>query len=343
MVAQNGDYAGTEINSDRMLWSMAGNLAMVHRVFMGINLQEDGILFAPAIPKEYPGSKKLSNFRCRGANLSITVNGTGNTIAAFKLDGKALERPFFSANLTGNHVVEIDMDNKPFDQAGINMVENRFSLPEPKVSLVNGNLSWPAVDGAVEYLVYRNGIKLASTRNLSFALPDTLVAEYKVSAVDAAGYESFTSEPLMPALKTAVWVEAEQFAAHSRLPYVGFSGKGFIELAQHVNSNLNLVVEVPEAGQYLMDLRYSNGSGPWNTDNKCAIRSLYTNGQFAGSFVFPQRGKDEWSEWGWSNSRVVNLSKGPNALKLMLEPWNINMNVDVNTAMLDGIRLLRVR
>ena len=46
-VAETGDYNGTEINSDRMLWSMAGNIAMVHRVFIGMNFDVDGIRFNP--------------------------------------------------------------------------------------------------------------------------------------------------------------------------------------------------------------------------------------------------------------------------------------------------------
>ncbi len=46
-VAETGDYVGTEINSHRMLWSMAGNLAMVHRLFMGLSFEVDGIQFQP--------------------------------------------------------------------------------------------------------------------------------------------------------------------------------------------------------------------------------------------------------------------------------------------------------
>ncbi len=92
---------------------------------------------------------------------------------------------------------------------------------------------------------------------------------------------------------------------------------------------------------YLIDFRYSNGSGPWNTDNKCAIRSLYNSLTYIGSYVFPQRGTDEWSDWGWSNSYKVNLKKGNNPLRLVLEEWNINMNVDVNRAMIDYMRVIK--
>ncbi|MBK8515491.1 MAG: hypothetical protein IPL55_04140 [Saprospiraceae bacterium] len=52
-VAQSGDFNGTEINSDRMLWSIAGNIAMVHRVFIGMNFGINGIRFSPVIPQSF--------------------------------------------------------------------------------------------------------------------------------------------------------------------------------------------------------------------------------------------------------------------------------------------------
>jgi hypothetical protein len=35
------------------------------------------------------------------------------------------------------------------------------------------------------------------------------------------------------------------------------------------------------------------------------------------------------------------LNAGTNNLQLKLESWNTNMNVDVNTAMLDAMRLVK--
>ena len=78
------------------------------------------------------------------------------------------------------------------------------------------------------------------------------------------------------------------------------------------------------------------------TDNKCAIRSLYTNGSYQGVMVFPQRGQGEWSDWGWSNSYSVTLNGGTNEINLIFELWNNNMNVDVNTALLDYMRVIRI-
>jgi len=125
------------------------------------------------------------------------------------------------------------------------------------------------------------------------------------------------------------------------LPYTNFSGKGFIEISLEQNKTIDVAVPVDTAGEYLIDVRYSNGSGPWNTDNKCAIRSVTVNEAYSGVFVLPQRGQDEWSDWGYSNSLKVKLKAGENHLRITFEDWNHNMNGLVNTAMLDYLRITR--
>lgn len=343
MVAATGDFNGTEINSDRMLWSMAGNIAMVHRVFMGINFETNGIRFAPAIPSNYTGTKKLSNFKYRNAVLNITVKGTGNKIVSIKMDGKELAEALLPAETTGTHTIEIEMNNKAFSSNNINLVENSFSLPDPQVKLNGNKLEWKLIDGAAGYLIYKNGKLIDNTREPSYVLKaDSLFAEYSVSAVNEKGVESFMSEPIavFDANKMQV-VEMEGLTTKSLLPFVNYSGDGFIETSTASNKSITININVEADGMYLIDFRYSNGSGPWNTDNKCAIRSLYNGASYVGSYVFPQRGTDEWSDWGWSNSYKVNLKKGNNQLRLVLEEWNNNMNVEVNGAMIDYMRIIK--
>jgi len=342
-VAESGDFKGTEINSDRMLWSMAGNLAMVHRVFMGMNFEADGIRFQPAIPKTYPGKKTLTNFRYRKAVLNITVNGFGNQIKSIRLDGQPLKNAFLLAATIGTHTVEIDMQNNDFSQQPIHLVPNVFTLPNPLARQEGNALKWEAIEAAVHYKIYKNGVFLEKTTAAQFEVKaDTQkFSEYKVSAVDKADNESFTSEPVVFVDKSAVKIfELEEVASKSGLPYSNYSGKGFIEITTEKNRTVTCKINVESAGDYLLDIRYSNGSGPWNTDNKCAIRSLTVNDAYAGVLVFAQRGKDEWSDWGFSNARTVRLNKGENTLKLTFEDWNNNMNVEVNTAMLDYVRVV---
>ncbi|MCS6833432.1 MAG: glycogen debranching protein, partial [Flammeovirgaceae bacterium] len=196
MVATNGDFRGTEINSERMLWSIAGNLAMVHRLFIGMNFELDGIRFQPIVPKAYDGTRKLTNFKYRKATLDITVKGFGNRIKTFEIDGENQEKPFFPATLSGKHSIVIEMNNAPFEEKGMNLVENSFSLPYPLVELKGNYLKWREVKDAKKYLVYRNGQLLTTTRQHVFEASPKETAEYKVFAVDERDIPSFSSEPI---------------------------------------------------------------------------------------------------------------------------------------------------
>ena len=343
MVAETGDFNGTEINSDRMLWSMAGTIAMVHRVFMGIHFETDGIRFAPAVPSGYTGTKTLSNFRYRNAVLRISVAGTGNQIKSIRMDGKELPGALLPATTSGNHTIEIEMDNQSFRSNKINLVANAFSLPDPQVKLNKNRLEWKPVSGAAEYSIFKNGKQVATSKEPVFTITDALTAEYSVCAIAAKGGSSFLSEPVLYTQDAAVIkVEMETMTGKSGLPFVNYSGSGFVEISNTVNKSITLTITTEADGMYLLDFRYSNGSGPWNTDNKCAIRSLYNGSDYIGSCVFPQRGTDEWSDWGWSNSYKVALKKGNNQLQLVLEEWNTNMNVDVNRAMIDYVRVIKL-
>lgn len=340
-VAQTGDYKGTEINSTRMLWSMAGNLAMVHRVFMGMEFAEDGLKFNPVIPKTYSGTKTLKNFPYRDAVLSIEVTGYGNKIEKILLDGEPLQDAFLPATITGNHQVEITMANNSFEEDQMNLVENKFSLPAPQVKQQGDKLIWNPIEGAKMYRIYQNGEVAEELTENEYKFSVSNFTEFKVSAFGPNDFESFTSEPLWVYDENkAQSFELEDFSKKSANNYVNFSGNGFIEISRTENREIEIPVEVNRAGEYLIDFRYSNGSGAWNTDNKAAIRSLYINDDYRGSLVFPQRGQDEWSDWGFSNSITVELKEGQNMLQLQFQEWNNNMNVEVNTAMLDYMRVI---
>ena len=106
------------------------------------------------------------------------------------------------------------------------------------------------------------------------------------------------------------------------------------------NRDLELKVRAP-AGKYALQLRYANGAGPVNTDNNCAIRSLYVNGAYTAALVFPQRGKDEWSDWGFTFPEWIDLKEGENVLTIRYEGFNRNMDGEINEFLLDRITLER--
>lgn len=340
MVATTGDFKGTEINSSRMLWSMAGNIAMVHRVFMGMQFEEKGIRFNPVVPSRYGGTKTLSNFIYRNMKLTIKVSGTGK-LKSFKLDGQLMNEAFIADTLTGEHSIEIELNNQPLPGQKIYLVPNTFSLPAPRVVLEENTLSWERIEGAVSYRVYRNGTMMMSVKNNLFELSPQEAGEYVVSAVDNRGIASFISEPIAyrPEKFQAI-VEIEDQIPPAAESFTQYTGSGFVEISNELNKEIVLEFDIPQEGMYLIDFRYSNGSGPWNTDNKCALRSLQVNKQYMGTVVFPQRGTDEWSNWGYSNSYSVPLQKGMNTIRLSMQSWNINMNETVNRAMIDHVRVI---
>ncbi|AHJ97374.1 hypothetical protein Hsw_1779 [Hymenobacter swuensis DY53] len=343
-VAQNGDFAGTQINSSNMLWSLSGSLGLVYKGLFGMNFETTRLVFRPFVPQALQGRRELTGFQYRGAVLDIELTGYGNRIDSMTLDGRPLPDNAIPATLTGHHQVRIALVNStPEPNYIITHAENAFSPETPTVRYAAGRLSWPPVAGASAYQVLRNGQFAARTTETSAAVTPAAYAEYQVVAVDAQGLESFASEPLVVAAKPAQLVQLETSAAKSGKPYKGFSGTGFVEISKTVNTRLTISVTVPETGLYALDFRYANGNGPLNTDNKCALRTLRLGQRRLATVVLPQRGVDEWSSWGFTNPVLVQLPKGTHALTLSFEPANENMHGEVNQAMLDYLRVTRVQ
>lgn len=341
MVADNGDFEGTAINSDHMLWSMAGNLAMVNRVLMGLNFETNGIRFNPVIPEVFGGAKKLENFKYRNAVLTIEIEGFGNKMASIKLDGDELENGFLPATLDGEHTIKIVMNNKNFGLQKAAILKNHVSLDTPELKRIGSELIWTVQDGAKSYVLYKNGTEISRSNATSIQIDTNHFAEYKVSALDALGWESFTSEPLLILPKSKVqYVQFEAFNESFVKIVAEFSGKGYVVSTLTENIGTYIELEVEKEGFYSFDIRYANGSGPWNTENKCALRTFDLDLNYVGTFVFPQRGTDAWDNWDYSNSLQTYLTKGKHDILIRFRPWNNNMNVEINTVYLDQFRVI---
>lgn len=360
-VAETGDFAGTEINSDRQLWSVAAMLAVMHRTLIGLNFTERHMKFNPVIPESFCDEYSLSGLKYRNGIYNITVKGWGDEISVFRIDGAESTDHFIPATMTGTHAIEIVMNGKR-DGKGYNSVSN-YTAPETPGLEINGNrLSWTRVEGAKEYMVFRNGLMISSTTETASVIENPEEsAVYQVLAADSAGFRSFLSNPVtMISLNRTVTVEAEDFSMQGESSVPGFYGSGYIRFALDNNSEsarggeadpdtdhhpntesrskneLDIKINA-RAGRYALRLRYANGTGPVNTDNNCAIRSLYVNGIYALALVFPQRGKDEWSDWGDTFPEWIELKEGENILTIKYESHNMNMDGKINEFLLDRI------
>jgi hypothetical protein len=349
-VAHNGDYAGTQINSSNMLWSLSGSLGLVYKVLFGIRYEDERLVFRPFVPQAFQGQRRLSGFKYRRAVLDVEMTGFGNAIKSITLDGQPLADAAIPAGLSGRHAVRIVLSSEAPAAQPVNRVVDAVAPETPAVTYRDGKLHWEPVDGANSYVVLRNGKVVGDSGTADdavlnyFSVPDFAgYHEYQVIAATRTGLQSFASEPLAvgPGLFNQQ-VQLETLAPKATQPYKGYSGKGFVEISTTKNPTLTIPVTVPESGVYALDFRYANGNGPINTNNQCAIRTLRRGAVLLGTVVLPQRGVAEWSNWGFSNPIRVRLEKGTHALTLAYEPANQNMNGTVNQAMLDYLRLRRM-
>ena len=359
-VAENGDYAGTQINSSNMLWSLSGSLALVYRGLFGMQFESDRLVFRPFVPRAWGGKRTLGNFHYRGAVLDIEMEGFGRVIKSITLDGQPLAGAAVPATLTGRHALRIVLSSQAPEAAPVHRVANAFAPETPAVTYANGRLRWEPAAGAGgaqanpktpgSYSVLKNGRQLATVSSQEYPVPAGVDAEYQVVAISqqraasgTPGLASFASEPLrLGPSAPGQLVQLETLTPRAALPYQGYAGSGFVEVSTTRNTRLAIPLTVPAAGLYAVDFRYANGHGPTNTDNKCALRTLRRGAELLGTVVLPQRGVDEWSNWGFSNAVLVRLPAGPTRLVLAYEPANANMNGAVNEAMLDYVRVRRM-
>ena len=316
-----GNPYTTLTNSPNMLWGLSGFMGLFHRTFFGFEFTQEGLVMNPFIPTVLEGTRKLEAFPYRGMTLDITVKGSGHEIASCLVDGKEADA-FIPADWTGKHTVEIVMkgEHKP---SSINMV-GYIGMPEtPVVQESAGKLQWKAIEGAAKYEVLKDGQVAVETTSCEWAAAEN--GEYQVRAVSAKGVHSFTSEPL-------------RYYADASIQMQGVDKW----LDGTLGEQVKVKVTVPATGWYVIDWEYANGSGEVEQRNHCANRQLFVDGKNFTTMVFPQRGLDDWKNYGWSTPVKLYLKKGSHQLALRYLEKNININIDLDKAHVKSLRLTQL-
>ena len=351
----NGDIY-TELNSSNMLWSLSGNIALTQQILFGIHFEKDGLRIAPVVPEALAGTRTLENFPYRGARLNITVSGFGNKIASVKVNGKerkAADGCFLSAReLKKGADVVITLNNEPLPVQKVNKTANVKAPLTPVARILTDAatggdmLQWNPIEYIGSYRVYHNGKRVADTNTTSW--PVSEVGEWQVTGISSDGIEGFASEPCYYGPVAAfqlpdegLVMESAEVSYRPNISLAGYHGKGFREV-DHATGEIVVPVEVKAPGRYAVMLRYANGNGPVNTENKCAVRTLTLNGNKAGTVVMPHRGVANWNDWGLTNAVIVNLPAGKSNVGIVFNSYDENMNLHTNHALIDEVLVMPV-
>ncbi|MBR3725562.1 MAG: hypothetical protein IKN11_09280 [Bacteroidales bacterium] len=344
-LATTGGYS-TVANAGNSLLSIAANASIPLRILAGISLDEEGISFNPIVPKAWTNKKQLNNVKYRKAVLDISIQGHGDRVKAFYIDGKKQKDALLPASTTGHHSIRLVMNNDFSNYDNYTLLPAVFAPETPRAWLDGtSRMAWQQSTGAKEYKVLRNGSTIAIqpeslTGTNFYDIPDEDgYAEYQVIAVDEEGNESFASEPLAHFdLKYSRTFDMAQYATPSTFDKCkGYGCSGAVEITTTLNTQININIDVPADGEYAVDFRYANGNGSPVSGDQCVSRMLWANGKQAGCVVFPQRGKDIWTDWGYSTPVRVHLKKGPQTLVLIYELNNETQGD--SRAILDHMRL----
>lgn len=324
-------------------WSSAGMAALILRVIAGMEFTGSGIAFNPIVPASLPGEKTLSRLRYKNSTLSIKIYGTGESVKTFSINGTPQADCFLPDSINGDVSVEIIMDNRPHKKIDIEIKPSE-RIPETPL------IEWKSpefcqienYDSNSKYQTFVNGDypDIHKTDTISF-VPKGGYTSVNIVPVDKNGLTGFsapTHEYIDP--KNVIIIPSSTMsAAGTALIADRKLAKNFVETTVEYNTSLYFNVNAPESGDYLFDVSYTNGNGPVNHGDKCAIRMLYIEGAEVGAVIMPQQGEGNWDSPDFSNMLPIRLNKGVNhlSLKYVID----NMDRENNTALIEYARIIK--
>ncbi len=350
-VFDNGHFRGTQVNSDRQLWSVAGWLSQVYRGLIGIRLESAGLRLRPSVPGGIAGPFTLTGFPYRNAKLNITVNGSGNRVTSLKVDGTERGANFLlPPNTTGvvNIVIEL---SEPDNTGAYNLVDTSATGTRETTAsaeiLGNGtSVSWEATGYDIPFRVFRRNEIVQTSKGTQVVLP-TQGLSAQAYSVQGAPEDGFVSNLSNYALvfpegtRVAVQAETGKFREGTLVvPEEDMGQEGsYVDMEGVPGESLELRLRVPATGTWALRFKYANGNGPISTENKCAIRTLEVDGRVVGKILLPQTGN--WSDWMKSTAVFLNLSAGEHTVKLNFQAEDSNMNGVTNQAIVDYLEAIK--
>ena len=316
----------------------AGNIAMIYRIITGMNFLPNGIEFDPKVPVCFTGDKTITGFKYRNAVLDITIKGTGNELSKITLDGNALADNFINGDISGHHKVVITM-NGIYTGSGKITVNNELNfIPETPLWQWDGfygtNYNY---DDNTGYKILINGEPSYSMRDSVLGVRDTVTfRNYSLIAVNKYGF-SYISKPHYIMTSARAYKLADynpKYVYDQALPSVYHYRPIVID---DDDSWVKVPVTTSEAGDYIIDVLYSNGNGEAELTSPCHLLEVSANGHPQGLLAVPQLGMEQWLRTAYSSRLRVQLLKGSNTIELRLHKPSLSGTTPT------AIRLMHLR
>lgn len=176
----------------------SGLVAMVCRGVYGMDFGDEGLSFSPVLPQAFGSSMKLSRFPYRRATLDIYLNGYGDSITGFSIDGRPSKQYIVPDTLTGHHKVEISLKQTHFVNLSRVVKTKPVTMPlTPAVRWVNSRYAtFTNRHNGIEYELFVNGefqTMFSLDRYRLFNAPGTNVINFV--PVDNSVWEGFSPRP----------------------------------------------------------------------------------------------------------------------------------------------------
>lgn len=311
-VAFNGFGNGS--TGERILNACA-TAAMTIKITAGITISPEGVEFNPVVPDCFPSDKIIKNFRYRDATFDITIHGTGSWIEKFAIDGEECNTNFIPADEKGHHNINITLSkakNLPTQQINISTPTLRPATPMVQWNgdsavIVNHNPKY-------NYSVTINNRTFSGVHRV-FALPQTDDPINVVYVTTRNGLAmSHASQPHIITTRPSLSeYPLHRFAKAGTTLFSGKSARQVVQFDAMHNITITIDAFAPEAGNYYIDLLYSNGS---STVSVTPISKVWVNTHEQDVLVLPQQGYKQWRTFSYSNMIEVPLLRGHNTIRL---------------------------
>ncbi len=260
------DYeTGEGLHSTQQLWSVAATMAGYYRVLYGMEYTTEGITFDPYVPQWMEGPFYVQDYKYRDADLSLTLNGKGDTVESIYVNGEKVANDYvLPADAKGDYLIEITVTDSGAEDVINLKAENTAKAPQaPNATLTGTTLKWNSVANCT-YKVW-TGTEYKDVTGTTYTIDDTAYGCYSVVAVDKT---------------TGLWSELSKPLTYSP------AGSNVTVNVGNAQNTSTFTVNIPVDGEYQLSAIHTNQGDP-TAGITAAIRSVYVDGKDVGSLVFP--------------------------------------------------------